>query len=154
MVTLCSSDTQAFYILLSIILIYDFYIKFEITILSRASLMAETVKNLPAMRETLVGSLGWEVPLEQGKAYPLQFSGLENFVDCIVHGVSMSRTRLIDFHFWDRSSITLLSHHSPYSLVLLNTCWYFQGTPPEASAPHLLNSFKNLSFSSVVNHFP
>ena len=68
MVTLCSSDTQAFYILLSIILIYDFYIKFEITILSRASLMAETVKNLPAMRETLVGSLGWEDPLEGGMA--------------------------------------------------------------------------------------
>ena len=121
---------------------------------SWASLVAQLVKNPPAMRETLVGSLGWEVPLEQGKAYPLQFSGLENFVDCIVHGVSMSRTRLIDFHFWDRSSITLLSHHSPYSLVLLNTCWYFQGTPPEASAPHLLDSFKNLSFSSVVNHFP
>ena len=89
----------------------------------------------------------------EGKGNLLQYSGLENSVDCIVHGVSMSRTWLIDFHCWDRSSITLLSHHSPSSLVLLNTCWYFQGIPPEASAPHLLDSFKNLSFSSVINHF-
>ena len=30
--------------------------------------MAQTVKNLPAMQETWVGSLGWEDPLEKGKA--------------------------------------------------------------------------------------
>ena len=35
---------------------------------SRASLVAELVKNPPAMRETCVWSLGWEVPLEKGKA--------------------------------------------------------------------------------------
>ena len=34
----------------------------------RASLVAQLVKNLPAMRETWVGSLGWEDPLEKGKA--------------------------------------------------------------------------------------
>ena len=33
------------------------------------------------------------------KGYPLQFSGLENFMDCIVHGVTKSQTRLSDFHF-------------------------------------------------------
>ena len=33
-----------------------------------ASLVAELVKNLPAMRETWVQSLGWEDPLEKGKA--------------------------------------------------------------------------------------
>ena len=33
-----------------------------------------------------------------GKGYPLQHSGLENSVDCIVHGVSKSWTRLSDFH--------------------------------------------------------
>ena len=32
------------------------------------SLVAETVKNLPAMRETWVQSLGWEDPLEEGMA--------------------------------------------------------------------------------------
>ena len=34
----------------------------------RAFLVAQLVKNLPAMRETWVQSLGWEDPLEKGKA--------------------------------------------------------------------------------------
>ena len=33
-----------------------------------ASLVAQRVKNLPAMRETWVRSLGWEDPLEKGTA--------------------------------------------------------------------------------------
>ena len=35
---------------------------------SCASLVAQLVKNLPAMWETWVRSLGWEDPLEKGKA--------------------------------------------------------------------------------------
>ena len=35
----------------------------------------------------------------EGKGYPLQYSSLENSMDCIVHGVAMSWTRLSDFHF-------------------------------------------------------
>ena len=34
----------------------------------QASLVAQTVKNLPAMHETLVQSLGWEDPLKKGMA--------------------------------------------------------------------------------------
>ena len=45
--------------------------------LSRASLVAQLVKNLPAVRETWVQSLGWEDPLEGGKGYPLQTRILE-----------------------------------------------------------------------------
>ena len=37
-------------------------------LLKRASLVAQMVKNLPAMLETWVGSLGWEDPLEKGMA--------------------------------------------------------------------------------------
>ena len=33
-----------------------------------ASLVAQMVKNLPAMRETWVHSLGWEDPLDKGMA--------------------------------------------------------------------------------------
>ena len=33
-----------------------------------ASLVAQIVKNLPAMQETQVQSLGWEDPLEKGMA--------------------------------------------------------------------------------------
>ena len=32
-------------------------------------------------------------------SYPLQYSGLENSMDCIAHGVAKSRTRLSNFHF-------------------------------------------------------
>ena len=34
----------------------------------RASLVAQLVKNVPTMQETRVRSLGWENPLEKGKA--------------------------------------------------------------------------------------
>ena len=61
--------------------------------------MAQLVKNPPAVQETWVQSLGWEDPLKKGKAYPLQYSGLENSMDCIVHGVTKNQTRLSDFHF-------------------------------------------------------
>ena len=33
-----------------------------------------------------------------GIGYPLQYSGLENSVDCIVHEVAKRRTRLSNFH--------------------------------------------------------
>ena len=62
-----------------------------------ASFVAQ--KNPPAMQETWVRSLGWEDPLEKGTAYPLHYSGLENYMGSIVHGVAKSRTRLSDFHF-------------------------------------------------------
>ena len=59
--------------------------------------MAQLVKNLPEMWETWVRSLGWEDPLEKGKATH-SFSGLENSMYCIVHGVAKSQTQLSDFH--------------------------------------------------------
>ena len=103
-----------------------------------ASLVAQLVKNPPAMQGTLLQFLGWEdhpgegigYPLQyscdtlvtqlvknrplkwgdldsipglgrypgEGKGYPFQYSGLENSMDCIVHGVANSWTRLRDFH--------------------------------------------------------
>ena len=45
--------------------------------------MAQLVENLPAMQEeTWVQSLGWEDSPGEGKGYPLQYSGLENSMDC------------------------------------------------------------------------
>ena len=103
-----------------------------------ASLIAQLVKTLPAMQETLVQFLGWEdqwrkdrLPTQvflgflhgsagkestcsvgdlastpglgrspgERNGYPLQYSGLENSMDCIVHGVAKSQTQLSDFHF-------------------------------------------------------
>ena len=42
----------------------------------RASLVALLVKSLPAMQETLVQFLGWEVPLEKGLATHSSILGL------------------------------------------------------------------------------
>ena len=55
------------------------------------SLVAQLVKNLPAMRETWVQSLGWEDSPREENGYPLQYSGLKNSMDCIVHGIAKSQ---------------------------------------------------------------
>ena len=46
------------------------------------------------MRDTWVVSLGWGDPSREGKGYPLQYSGLEKSMDCIVNGVTKSWTQL------------------------------------------------------------
>ena len=58
---------------------------------SWASLVAQLVKILPAMWKTWVPSLGWEDPLEKGRAAHFQYSGLENSMDSIVHEVTKSQ---------------------------------------------------------------
>ena len=66
---------------------------------SWASLVAQLVKNLPAMRETWVQPLGLDRSPKEVKGYPLQYSGLENSMNCIAHGVTKSWTWLSNFHF-------------------------------------------------------
>ena len=56
-----------------------------------ASLVAQKVKNPPAMLETWVRSLGWDNPLEKGKATH------SIILACIVHGVAKSQTQLSNF---------------------------------------------------------
>ena len=57
------------------------------------------------------GDLGLIPGLERSpgerKGYPLQYSGLENSMDCIVHGITKSRTRLSDFHFTSLHCVVL-----------------------------------------------
>ena len=65
------------------------------------SLVAQLVKNPPAMWENWVRSLGWEDPLEKGIGYPLQYSCLENSMDrgawqATVHGIAESDTTPLD----------------------------------------------------------
>ena len=49
----------------------------------------------------------------EGKGYPLQSSGLENFMDCMVHGITKSRIRLSNFHF----------HYTLFYTVVLFLVW-------------------------------
>ena len=112
---------------------------FEVSVYVKwASLVAQLIKNLPAMQETPVRFLGQEDPLRrdrlptqvflgfpggsadkestcnagdlgsvpqfgrspgEGNGYPLQYSGLENSMDSIVHGVAKNWTQLSNFHF-------------------------------------------------------
>ena len=60
------------------------------------------VRNLPANAGDIrdVGGIpGFGRFPGEGKGYPLQYSDLENSIDCIVHGVTKSWTGLIYFHF-------------------------------------------------------
>ena len=68
---------------------------------SWASLVAQTVKNLPAVQETWVQSLGWEDPLEKGKtphssvlAWRIPLDG--GSWQATVHRVTESQTRVSD----------------------------------------------------------
>ena len=69
---------------------------------SWVSLVAQLVKNPPAMWETWVWSLGWRFP-GGGKGYPLQYSGLENSMDYTRHNwVTFTFTfQLTDGRLWD-----------------------------------------------------
>ena len=59
------------------------------------SLVAQIVKNLPAMQETWIWSLGWKDSPGEGNGSPLQYSCLENFMDrrswwATIYGVAES----------------------------------------------------------------
>ena len=57
-----------------------------------ASLVAQLVKNLPAMAGDLGLIPGWARSPGEGKGYPRQYCGLENSMDWIVHGITKSQT--------------------------------------------------------------
>ena len=60
---------------------------------SWASLVAQLVKNLPAMQERDPGPVpGLGRSPGEGKGYPLQYSVLQNSMGCIAHGIAKSRT--------------------------------------------------------------
>ena len=59
----------------------------------------------------------------EGKGFPLQYSGLENSMDCIVHGVAKSRTRLSDSHFlihWTTREVQKCLHIKYGSLLYIS----------------------------------
>ena len=63
------------------------------------SLVAQLIENLPAMWGDQGSIPGLGRSSGEGNGYPVQYSGLENSMDCIVHRVANSETRLSDFHF-------------------------------------------------------
>ena len=68
---------------------------------SWASLVAQTVKNMPTMQETWARSLGWEDPLEEGMATHSSINAWRIPMNrgawwAIAHGVVKSQTQLRD----------------------------------------------------------
>ena len=64
----------------------------------------------------------------EGIGYTLQYSDLENFINCVVHGVTKSRTQLSDF----RSLFTFTFYNNIYG----DTSFYIgegNGTPLQYS---------------------
>ena len=60
----------------------------------------------------------------EGKGYPLQYSGLENSMDCVGHEVAKSPTRLSDFHFHTCIILTP-SVSSPGRIILFYALLFF-----------------------------
>ena len=77
-----------------------------------------------------VGDLG-SIPglgrsLGEGKGYPLQYSGLENFMDCVVLGVAKSQTWLSNFHsiMWmPRQKLLSMPHRFKTNKGYLHSLW-------------------------------
>ena len=69
----------------------------------------------------------------EGIGYPLQYSSLENSMDCIVHGVAKNMTRLSDFHF----TSVLATGPPEVPLPSLTRTWVLLGSgcSPEAEPP-------------------
>ena len=85
---------------------------------SWASLVTQLVKNPSAIQETWVWFLGWQDPLEKGK---FTHSGLENSIDCRVHGVAES-----DMNEWlSLVSMLTLNHVRKDLNKLLFKIWPF-----------------------------
>ena len=81
-------------------------------------LVAQTMKNLPAMRETWVWSLGWEDPLEKGMATHSSILAWRISMDrgawwATVHGATKSQTRLKRFRTHTHSSCHVRIHSTP-----------------------------------------
>ena len=74
----------------------------------------QLVKNPPAMWETLGPIPGLGRSPGEWKGYPLQYSGLEDSTDFIVHGVAKSQTRMSDLLSHSLAhGVGFLSHEQP-----------------------------------------
>ena len=85
------------------------------------------LKNLPANAGDLGSIPGLGRSTGKGKGYPLQYSGLENSMDHLVHGVAKSQIRLSDFHFHFQPLEDLLEMAASLSSFLPLAYWYHIG---------------------------
>ena len=138
-----------------------------------ASLVAQTVKCLPAMRETWVRSLGQEDPLEKEMAahsstLAWRIPWTRGAWWATVHGVTKNRTRLSNYHSHFFFQVPLLLTADEMSLLgpltsdsVLLRCWDLLGETPltsvdlgrdlrsRASPEHLVSLDTSFPWSSL-----
>ena len=64
----------------------------------------------------------------EGSGYPLQYSDLENCMDCIAHGVTKSQVQLSNFHFHFHEGLveaSLLPSTRKFNIEAVETLGYF-----------------------------
>ena len=113
---------------------------------SWASLVAQTVKNLPAMWETWVQSLDWEDPLEEGTATHSSILAWRIPMDrgawwAAVHEVAKSRTRLSikhstesPCHVKEYTNMMSVCHLGSHGGFFRTHPWSFSGVKTSSSA--------------------
>ena len=76
----------------TVCVLFQFYVNY-VWLYSTASLVSQTVKNLPTMRDTWVQSLGWEDPLEKERATHFSILAWRSpWTEAIVYGIIESDT--------------------------------------------------------------
>ena len=91
----------------------------------RLPFIAQLVKNLPAMQETWIQSLGWEDPPGEGNCNPLQYSCLENPMDRGAWQATVHRVARVghDFMIKPPPSHLLGAHLSGPDFLLHSACF-------------------------------
>ena len=81
------------------------------------SLVAQLVKNAHVGSIPVLGRSSGE-----GKGHPLQYSGLENSMDCIVHGVAKSQTQLSNLQFQSKADKVGKNKTTSHLYLLSSDC--------------------------------
>ena len=85
----------------------------------------------------------------EGNGYPLQYSGLEKSMDCVVHRVKKNWTQLSDFHFHLFSFKSVYTHIHKCMCVAAaakslqswpTLCDPIDGSPPGSPVPRILQA--------------
>ena len=81
----------------------------------------------------------------EGIGYPLKYFGLENSMDCIVHGVAQSWTQLSEFHFNFLFNSKMLIAH-----LCLTVCDHIDCSPPGFSVHGILQVITEVDSHSLL----
>ena len=118
----------------------------------QASQLAQSVKNVPAMQETWVPSLGWDDPLEEGMAIHSSVLAWRIPMDrgawwAAVHGISKCWTQLKDYTHPDPMPLAyMVPTPAPWLMAKMLSFWNLNSDHGSETVPHFFSPL----FSSPV----